>query len=74
MKGCSGMPAVRTVAEMPFKDFPDLLTVPQMCKMLGGISVKLGYRLLQNKEIEHLKIGREYRIPKINVMRYLRLI
>ena len=60
--------------DLPFKEYPDVVNVNQMCEMLGGISLKLGYRLLKANEIEHLKIGRAYRIPKLNIIKYLRLI
>ena len=31
-----------------FREYPDVVTVEQMCEMLGGISTKTGYRLLRN--------------------------
>ena len=45
------------------KDYPDILTVEEMSKALG-ISTKTGYRLLRDNKIEHLRLGRSYRIPK----------
>lgn len=30
-----------------FCDYPDVVTVEQMCEMLGGISTKTAYRLLK---------------------------
>lgn len=54
-------------------EYPDIVTVPQMCKMLGGISLKTGYRLLKKGEIESFSIGRIYRIPKISILQYLGL-
>jgi excisionase family DNA binding protein len=54
-----------------FCDYPDVVNVKQMCAMLGGISEKTGYRLLHNGEIKYLAIGRNYRIPKIQVIDYL---
>ena len=68
------MPQKIQIVETPFKKYPDVVTVNQMCEMLGGISLKMGYRLLKANEIEHLKIGRAYRIPKIHIVKYLRLI
>ena len=53
------------------KDYPDVLNVYQMCKALGGISTKTGYKLLKEKKIASLKIGREYRITKSNLIDYL---
>lgn len=59
--------------QLMFSEYPDIVTVPQMCKMLGGISLKTGYRLLKNGEIESFSIGRIYRIPKISILQYLGL-
>ena len=46
-----------------FRKYPDVVDVPQLCEMLGGsrpVSKKTAYR-----------IGRSYRIPKVNVIRFL---
>ena len=59
--------------QLMFSEYPDIVTVPQMCKMLGGISLKTGYRLLKIGEIESFSIGRIYRIPKISILQYLGL-
>ena len=59
--------------QLMFSEYPDIVTVPQMCKMLGGISLKTGYRLLKKGEIESFSIGRIYRIPKISILQYLGL-
>ncbi|MBO2527746.1 MAG: hypothetical protein CW335_06195 [Clostridiales bacterium] len=42
--------------------------------MLGGISTKTCYELLSSGQIKAIKIGRTYRIPKINVLKYLGII
>ncbi|MDU6038672.1 MAG: helix-turn-helix domain-containing protein [Clostridium butyricum] len=57
-----------------FSDYPDVVNIEQMCKMLGGISIKTGYRILKENKINHFKIGRAYRIPKISILIYLRVI
>ena len=51
--------------------YPDVVSVKQMCIMLGGISMKTAYKLLGNGEIHHLKIGKSFKIPKICVIEYL---
>lgn len=53
------------------KDYPDVLNVYQMCKALGGISTKTGYKLLKEKRIESIKVGREYKIAKINLIDFI---
>lgn len=54
-----------------FESFPDVVDVDDLRKMLGGISKKLAYRLLSEKEIQSVKVGRTYKIPKICVIEYL---
>lgn len=38
-----------------------------------GISKKTGYKLLKDRKIESLKIGRAYRIPKAHILGYLKV-
>ena len=54
-----------------FTDYPDIVNLTQMRKMLGGISNTLAYRMLREKKIESKKVGREYKIPKVNVIKYV---
>ena len=56
-----------------FKEYPDVLDVKQVGKLLG-VSTKTVYSLLREGTIDSLKIGREFRIPKVNVMRYVRVL
>lgn len=57
-----------------FRDYPDVVSIEQMCQMLGGIGKKTGYRLLKEKKIEAFKIGKSYKIPKIQIISYLKVI
>jgi len=57
-----------------FKEYPDVVNIEQMCEMLGGISIKTGYRILRENKINHFKIGRAYKIPKISILIYLKVI
>lgn len=54
-----------------FTDYPDIVNLVQMRKMLGGISNTLAYRMLREKKIKSKKVGREYKIPKVNVINYI---
>lgn len=54
------------------REYPDILTVEEMSDALG-VSKKTGYQLLRENEIEHLKVGRAYRVPKVHLLSYLRL-
>lgn len=53
--------------------YPDVMSIEEMCKALS-IGKKTGYKLLRTGQIRCLKIGRAYRIPKINLMEYLQII
>lgn len=54
-----------------FTDYPDIVNLTQMRKMLGGISNTLAYRMLREKKIKSKKVGREYKISKVNVIKYV---
>ena len=55
-----------------FKEYPDILDVKQVSRLLG-VSTKTVYRILGNGELESLKVGREFRVPKVNVMKYIKI-
>lgn len=57
--------------QVMFREYPDVVDVDDLCKMLGGISRKLAYRLLADQKIRSVRIGRSYKIPKICVIEYL---
>ena len=53
-----------------FKDYPDIVNVEQLQTMLNIKRTK-AYELLKNGQIKSIRIGRDYKIAKINVIRYL---
>ena len=53
-------------------EYPDILSTEEMCEYLR-ISVTTGYKLLRKKEIESIKVGTTYKIPKSSLRKYLRL-
>ena len=53
-----------------FKEYPVVVSITQLSQMLC-ISEKTAYRLLKDNQIEHFKIGRTYRIPKLNILSYM---
>lgn len=55
-----------------FSDYPDVVTVEQLSAMLG-ISTKTAYRLVKEKKIKSISIGRTYKIPKIFILDYLEI-
>ena len=56
--------------ELMFTEYPDIVNIVQLKEMLG-IGSNLAYKLVRNKTIPALKVGREYKIPKRNIIYYL---
>ena len=54
-----------------FAEYPDVVGTDELCDMLGGVSRKLVYRILQNKEIPSLRIGRTYKSANTDVAAYI---
>ena len=58
-----------------FSDYPDIVSFEDMRTMLGGKNKKLGrttaYKLLQTKTSPSIKITREYRIQKADIIKFL---
>ena len=54
-----------------FRSYPDIDTVEQLCAMLN-VGKNTAYNLVTQNVIHSVKIGRIYKIPKINVIRYLK--
>ena len=55
-----------------FKEYPDVLDAKQVSILLG-VSTKTVYKLLRSGTLASLKIGREFRIPKVNLMKYVKI-
>lgn len=56
-----------------FKEYPDVLTTKDLQSILG-ISDKTAFRLLHSGQIKSIKVGRNFRIPKIYLLQYLDLV
>lgn len=54
-----------------FADFPDVVDVSGLRTMLGGIGEQKAYELVRKGTIKAIKVGKLYRIPKINVIAFL---
>ena len=54
-----------------YKNFPDVVTLPQMCEMLGGIADTTARKLLRGDYVEHFVIKGTYYIPKKCVIDYV---
>jgi excisionase family DNA binding protein len=55
------------------RDYPDILDINQL-SMILSVSKKTVYGILKRGDIDSLKVGREYKIPKINLLKYLRIV
>ena len=61
----------REYYEAEFTAYPDVVTLKEMRKMLGGISEKKALVLLHNKLIKAFYIEQRYLIPKVCIIDYL---
>lgn len=64
------MGTIKENYEMMFTSYPDIVNIVQLKEMLG-IGINLAYKLVRNQTIPSLKVGREYKIPKRNIIYYL---
>ncbi|HAQ40803.1 MAG TPA: DNA-binding protein [Clostridiales bacterium] len=53
-----------------FENYPDVLNVTDIQKMLG-IGKNTAYRLIKENKIQNIKIGKTYKIPKYCVIEFL---
>ena len=56
-----------------FKEYPDVMDVKQASALLNR-STKTVRKLINEGSLAALKVGRDFRIPKVNIMRYLKII
>ncbi len=54
-----------------FKSYPDVVTLLQFRKMLGGIADSTARKLVQESHVEHFYIRDTYFIPKQCVIDYV---
>lgn len=54
-----------------FANYPDVVDVSELQSMLGNISRQTAYELVRKGTIKAIKVGKLYRIPKINVIAFL---
>lgn len=46
-----------------FENYPDILTVPQVCEALS-VSKNTIYKVLSDGTIPHIRVGSKYLVPK----------
>lgn len=54
-------------------NYPDVLSVEQVSAALS-VSTKTAYKLLNDGHLKSLKVGRAFKIPKVFVLEYLRVL
>lgn len=57
--------------EKLFASYPDVVTVPEFCNMLGGIGDSTARRIIRANQVKHFYIRCTYFIPKESVIDYV---
>ena len=65
--------AVNDIYKNVLRDYPDILDVSQVSTILG-VSTKTIYRLLNEGLLASLKVGRAFKIPKLYVLQYIKVL
>ena len=55
-----------------FKDYPDVMDVKQVSVLLG-VSTKTVYSLIRKGSLPGMKVGREFRVPKVTLIKYMKI-
>ena len=61
---------MKELSQIMFTNYPDCVSVKELAEMLGIKRTK-SYELLKNGTIGSIKIGKDYKISKYNVIAYL---
>ena len=61
---------LKEMYRLMFPEYPDIVTEQQMQTMLG-ISRHLAYHLINYGYVPAVKIGKSYKIPKVNIIKYV---
>lgn len=64
------MEKINEITSLVFKEYPDCVGVQDLQKMLGIKRTK-SYELLKTGTIKSIKIGKDYKISKLNIIAYL---
>lgn len=63
-------PKTAQVTEIMFDEYKDVITVKELCQMLR-ISKNTAYELIHSGQIKSIKVKRQIRISKQNIISYL---
>lgn len=61
----------RKYYERMFAAYSDVVTLPEFCKMLGGIGDSTARKLMRGNYVRHFYIRHTYLIPKESVIDYV---
>ena len=61
------------VYRIVFREYPDVLNIKQVSEILG-VSTKTVYKMVKDGSLQSLKIGREFRIPKVMLLKDLKVL
>ena len=61
---------LKELYQMMFPEYPDIVTVRQLRDKLG-ISRQLAYDLIADGEVQAIKIGNSFKIPKVSVINFV---
>lgn len=64
--------STKEIYRIVFKDYPDVLDVKQVSQLLS-ICEKTVYKLIKDGSLPTMKVGRQHRITKVNVMKYMQV-
>lgn len=61
----------RVYYEKQFAEYPDVVTIPEFCQMLGGIADITARKLVKSNVVKHLYARDMFLIPKVYVIDYV---
>ena len=64
------MKNIQTKTQTLFADYPEIISVSQLMKLLQ-IGKVLAYKLIEDKKIKAIKIGRDYKIVRDSVIEFI---
>jgi len=65
--------STKEIYRVVFKDYPDVLDVKQVSNLLS-VCDKTVYKLIADGSLPTLRVGRQHRITKVSVMKYMKVL
>lgn len=64
------MARAETLYDKMFTDYPDVVGVPDLMKMLS-VGRHAAYQLVREGKVQSFKVGRNIKIPKLSIIEFL---